>query len=59
MTFVQLRYILTIAETKSMNKAAELLYVSQPSLTNAVKELEKEIGITIFFPQWQRCDTYR
>ena len=50
MTFVQLRYILTIAETKSMNKAAELLYVSQPSLTNAVKELEKEIGITIFFP---------
>ena len=49
MTFVQLRYILTIAETKSMNKAAELLYVSQPSLTNAVKELEKEIGITIFF----------
>ena len=49
MTFVQLRYILTIAETKSMNKAAELLYVSQPSLTNAVKELEKEVNITIFF----------
>ena len=48
MTFVQLRYILTIAETKSMNKAAELLYVSQPSLTNAVKELEKEMGISIF-----------
>lgn len=31
-----------------MNKAAELLYLSQPSLTNAVKELEKEIGISIF-----------
>lgn len=31
-----------------MNKAAELLFLSQPSLTNAVKELEKEIGITIF-----------
>ena len=30
MTFVQLKYILTIAETKSLNKAAEQLYVSQP-----------------------------
>ena len=45
MTFVQLKYILTIAETKSLNKAAEQLYVSQPSLTNALKE----VGITIFF----------
>ena len=44
MTFVQLKYILTIAETKSLNKAAEQLYVSQPSLTNALKELEKEVG---------------
>jgi len=33
---------------KSMNKAAEKLYVSQPSLTSAMQELEKEIGITIF-----------
>ena len=32
-----------------MNKAAEKLYVSQPSLTNAIKELEKELGITIFY----------
>lgn len=31
-----------------MNSAAELLYVAQPSLTGAVKELEKELGITIF-----------
>ncbi len=31
-----------------MNKAAERLYVSQPSLTSAIKELEHEIGITIF-----------
>ena len=44
----QLNYIITIAEKKSMNKAAELLYVSQPSLTSAIKELEKELGITIF-----------
>ena len=45
MTFVQLKYILTIAETKSLNKAAEQLYVSQPSLTNALKELEKIVMI--------------
>ena len=43
MTLTQLHYIITIAETKSLNKAAELLYVSQPSLTNAVKELEGTI----------------
>ena len=36
MTLTQLNYIITIAETKSMNKAAEKLYVSQPSLTNAI-----------------------
>lgn len=32
-----------------MNKAAEKLYITQPSLTGAVRELEKELGITIFY----------
>ena len=49
MTLTQLNYIITIAETKSINKAAEKLYVSQPSLTSAVQELEKELGITLFY----------
>lgn len=31
-----------------MNKAAEQLFISQPSLTNSIKELEKELGITVF-----------
>ena len=48
MTLTQLHYIITIAQTKSLNKAAEQLFVSQPSLTSAVKELEKELGIIIF-----------
>ena len=48
MTLMQLRYIITISETGSLNRAADLLYVSQPSLTSAVKELEKELGIVIF-----------
>lgn len=49
MTLTQLNYIITVADTQSMNKAAEGLYVSQPSLTNGIKELEKELGITIFY----------
>ena len=48
MTLQQLEYIVAIAETGSLNKAAEQLYVSQPSLSSAVKELERELGITVF-----------
>ena len=48
MTLQQLLYALTISEKGSMNKAAEALFISQPSLTLAMKELEKETGITIF-----------
>ncbi len=48
MTIQQLRYVTVICEEGSLNKASELLYVSQPSLTSAVQELEKELGITIF-----------
>ena len=48
MTLQQLNYIITIAETGSINRASERLYVSQPSLTSAVKDLEKELGIILF-----------
>ena len=48
MTLQQIRYCLTIAETGSMNRAAENLYVTQPALTGAIQELETELGITIF-----------
>jgi DNA-binding transcriptional LysR family regulator len=48
MTLQQIHYIITISEVGSFNKAAEVLYVAQPSLTSAIKEVEKEIGITIF-----------
>lgn len=48
MTLQQLHYVIVISETGSMNKASEQLYIAQPSLTAAVKELEKEIGIQIF-----------
>ena len=48
MTLQQLRYVLTIADAGSFNKAAEQLYVSQPSLSNAVRDLEAELSISIF-----------
>ncbi len=48
MTLQQLSYAIAISEAGSMNKAAEQLYIAQPSLTASVKELEKEIGISIF-----------
>ncbi len=48
MTLQQLHYVIVISETGSLSKAAEVLYVSQPSLTGAVRELEKELGFPIF-----------
>lgn len=48
MTLQQLRYAVTIADCKSMNKAATELFVTQPSLSNTIKELENEIHIHIF-----------
>lgn len=48
MTLQQLHYVLTIAETGSMNQAAERLYVTQPTLTASIAELETEIGRQIF-----------
>lgn len=48
MTLVQLRYLLAVAEFRSVSDAAAALFVTQPAITNAVRELEREFGITIF-----------
>ncbi len=48
MTIQQLRYAVTISEVGSLNKASEILYVAQPSLTSAMQELERELGVTLF-----------
>lgn len=48
MTLQQLNQIITIADAGSMNEAARQLFISQPNLSSAVKEVENEIGITIF-----------
>lgn len=48
MTLQQLRYILTIVSSGSISEAAKKLFISQPSLSSAVKEIEQEFGIEIF-----------
>lgn len=48
MTLTQLKYVIMIADTGSINEAAKSLFISQPSLSLAVKELEAEIGTELF-----------
>lgn len=48
MTLLQLKYMTAIVECGSISKAAKQLFIAQPSLSSAVKELEEELGIEIF-----------
>ena len=48
MTLQQLRYVIEIADSSSMNEAAKKLFISQPSLSGAVKELETELDFELF-----------
>lgn len=48
MTLQQLKYAVCIAEHKSMNKAAVALFITQPSLSTTIRDLEEEIGIELF-----------
>ncbi len=48
MTLVQLKYAITVANADSMSEAARELFISQPSLSAAIKDLEEEIGIDLF-----------
>ena len=48
MTLTQLKYAITVAQSGSMNEAARRLFISQPSLSSAIKDLEQEIGIEVF-----------
>lgn len=48
MTLVQLKYITVIADMGSINEAAKALFLAQPSLSAAVRDLEKELGMEIF-----------
>ena len=48
MNILHLKYAVEVAKTKSISKAAENLYMGQPNLSRAVKELEESLGIVIF-----------
>lgn len=48
MTLKQLHYITTAADTGNITEAAKRLYISQPSLTAAIHDIEEEYGITVF-----------
>lgn len=48
MTLQQLKYVITVAGAGTISEAAKELFISQPSLTKAIRELEKEMEITIF-----------
>lgn len=48
MTLAQLRYAITVAEAASMSEAARTLFISQPSLSASIRELEEEIGVELF-----------
>ena len=48
MTLQQLRYVVTVAKKGNITEAAKELFISQPSLTNAIKDLEKEMNVIIF-----------
>lgn len=48
MTLIQLKYAITVAGENSLNDAAKVLFLSQPSLSFAIRSLEKEIGFNLF-----------
>ena len=48
MTLQQLKYAVAVADTKNITEASRRVFISQPSLTAAIRELEEEMGITIF-----------
>ena len=48
MNLLHLKYAVEVAKTRSINKAAENLYMNQPNLSRAIKELEESLGVMLF-----------
>lgn len=53
MELYQLQYFIAIAEQGSLMKAAESLYVTQPTLSAGMKKLEKELGVSLLERRWR------
>ena len=56
MTLLQLHYFQTLSQTLHYTRAAELLHISQPSLSYAISELEKELGVKLFEKKKKQID---
>ena len=52
MNITQLKYFHAVATYRTVSLAAEHLYISQPSLSNAIKELEKEFSVNLFYRRY-------
>jgi DNA-binding transcriptional LysR family regulator len=48
MNIQQMKYVVAVANNGSFREAAKKLYITQPSLSNGIRELEEEIGVTLF-----------
>lgn len=48
MTLTQIRYILEVIKAGSISKASKSLFISQPSLSNTIRQLEEELGVRLF-----------
>lgn len=59
MTLQQLTYLVTVADCGNITEAAEKLFISQPSLSAAIHNLEKEMGVTAFTRSNKRRYCYK
>ena len=55
MNIQQLKALLAVIETGSLNKAAQQLHVSQPALTKSIQRLEAEVGVRLFSRNRKGC----
>ncbi|MFR5121178.1 MAG: LysR family transcriptional regulator [Ruminococcus sp.] len=59
MNLTHLRYMVEVERLGSITKAASALYMGQPNLSKAIKEMEREVGIPIFKKKCKGCCCHR